>query len=79
MTKDRQPHKNDPCPERGPALSHVRDGSRECVFCGVITADDRKIGPRRPRRRREEVEVEFTDDEVRRLEFLRYLRRAGRI
>lgn len=68
-----------PCPERGPGLSHVQNGTPECLFCGVFTVSAAEPSRRRSRRKRERVEVEFTDDEIRKLEFLRYLRRAGRI
>lgn len=91
MPKIEHPDRDDPCPERGPNLTHVQDGSLECVFCGVITVsgasveveaekkDEPEPGPRRPRRKRSKDKVKFTEEELKHLEFLRFLREKGRI
>lgn len=70
------------CPSRGPNLTHIQNGTAECVFCGVLTeaVEDEVERPTPKRRsRKKKIEWEFTDDEIRKLEFLRHLRRTGRI
>lgn len=65
------------CPERGAALSHVRDGTAQCVYCGMWTKDrpepavleDPETGDR----------LAFTDEQIKRIEFLRHLRATGRL
>lgn len=68
---------DDPCPSRGPALSHVRDGTDQCVCCGKWTRDR----PETPTIEDPETgkSLEFTDAQIKHFEFLRHLRSTGRL
>lgn len=74
---DSWPFHDEQCPMRGPALSHVRDGSAQCVYCDSWTRDR----PTRPKIADPETgtSLEFTELQVKRIEFLRHLRVTGRL
>lgn len=71
------PFDDEQCPERGPALSHIHDKTAQCVYCGAwtrerpapVTIEDPETGDR----------LEFTDRQIREIEFLRYLYGKGRV
>lgn len=70
------PYRDDPCPERGPALSHVIDGDPRCLYCGsptkpgssIVKVETGEDGP-----------VDFTERQMRELEFLQHLYDTGRV
>lgn len=64
--------RDEQCPERGFGLSHVEDDDAPvCEYCGVeLTVETTK----KPKKK-----LEYTDQEVKRIQFLRWLRNRGRI
>lgn len=84
MAKIEWPHRDDPCPERLPGLSHIQSGSPECVFCGVMTtgradAPARTKTAAKPKRTNKRKAPTFTKRQIKQLEFLKYLRDTGRL
>lgn len=72
---DHWPSREDPCPKRAAGLTHVQDGSVQCVFCGQAVSDRERT----TKMRAVELNIEFTDVEIRRIEFLQWLYLHGRI